>query len=275
VPGPLRCRKPSCRTKAPIHAFNNLLTSHRGFTDLLFAMLAGRADHSYLKYNFRACLPAALVISSLSFDERRRQSDKLWPCLNRCRARRVSVVLPGASFPRSGHPAFGLIALAPLLVAIVHVPLRRSSCSAPRRLRHSPAPCTDHAVMAVYGDFRPGSPGVTPVESRIWRCFPRWFALISTRRIMMRHGRRGAALSAARVGDTELGRTYIFTGFPWWQLGLSPASVLPIDAVRERLRRPTVAMLVRRQRDAGAVGTGSAPAKVPYNRRCSYVGPRL
>src|SRR5262249_54489898 len=57
--------------------------------------------------------------------------------------------------------------------------------------------------------------------------FPALFALI-VRRLALAHGPR--ALIAAPVAwvATELGRTYLLTGFPWVLLGYSQASVIPI-----------------------------------------------
>ena len=82
--------------------------------------------------------------------------------------------------------------------------------------------------MAVYGGL------ATPVAVLInaalvayLALFPAVFALI-IRRLAIAYGRR-ALLAAPLVWvATELGRTYIITGFPWVLLGYSQTSVLPI-----------------------------------------------
>ncbi len=57
--------------------------------------------------------------------------------------------------------------------------------------------------------------------------YPALFALI-THLLVSRLGRRALLLAPAVWVTTELGRGYLFTGFPWVLLGYSQATVLPI-----------------------------------------------
>jgi apolipoprotein N-acyltransferase len=57
--------------------------------------------------------------------------------------------------------------------------------------------------------------------------FPALFALV-VRRLIVVHGRTALAAAPAVWTATELGRAYLFTGFPWVLLGYSQATVLPI-----------------------------------------------
>ncbi len=60
--------------------------------------------------------------------------------------------------------------------------------------------------------------------------FPAVFALI-VRRLLVSHGRTSLLASPVVWVTTELGRTYLFTGFPWVLLGYSQTPVLPIAQV--------------------------------------------
>ncbi|PYR41090.1 MAG: apolipoprotein N-acyltransferase, partial [Acidobacteria bacterium] len=57
--------------------------------------------------------------------------------------------------------------------------------------------------------------------------FPGVFA-VATRRIVVVHGRRALIAAPVVWVATELGRTHLFTGFPWVLLGYSQTTVLPI-----------------------------------------------
>ena len=73
--------------------------------------------------------------------------------------------------------------------------------------------------------------------------FPALFALV-VRRVIVAHG--SAALMAAPLVwvATELGRSYLFTGFPWVLLGYSQATVLPIAQLASLFGVYGVSMLV-------------------------------
>ncbi len=57
--------------------------------------------------------------------------------------------------------------------------------------------------------------------------YPAVFALI-LQRLVARFGARGIVLAPAVWVATEFGRGYLFTGFPWVNLGYSQATVLPV-----------------------------------------------
>jgi apolipoprotein N-acyltransferase len=83
-------------------------------------------------------------------------------------------------------------------------------------------------VMVIYGDLPVWV--AVPVNAALiayLALFPAIFALV-VRRIVIAHG--PPALMAAPIVwvATELGRTHIFTGFPWVLLGYSQTTVLPI-----------------------------------------------
>ena len=148
----------------------------------------------------------------------------------------ASGVLLALSFPKFGHPAVGWIALTPLLVAL---------CAKPRAA--SPGLRSSFAlglttgvvyftgtlywitrVMAMYGSLQWWvAVLINALLIAYLSLFPAIFALI-VRRIVVVHG--SAALMAAPLVwiTTELGRTYVLTGFPWVLLGYSQAPVLPI-----------------------------------------------
>lgn len=143
----------------------------------------------------------------------------------------ASGVLLVLSFPKFGHPAFGWIALAPLLVAI----MGRMSL-----LRAFALGLTSGAiylfgtlywlstVMSRYGDINiAGAIVINALFVAYLALYPALFAVVM-RRLAIALG--PAALAAAPFvwTATELGRMYVFTGFPWVLLGYSQASVLPI-----------------------------------------------
>ena len=83
-------------------------------------------------------------------------------------------------------------------------------------------------VMAMYGGLAPSvAVLINAALIAYLALFPAIFALV-VRRIVIAHG--PPALMAAPIVwvATELGRTHIFTGFPWVLLGYSQTTVLPI-----------------------------------------------
>jgi apolipoprotein N-acyltransferase len=116
-------------------------------------------------------------------------------------------------------------------------------------------------VMAVYGDMD----GVTAILINAalvayLALFPAVFALVMAR-LTASAGRR--ALSAAPLAwvATELGRTYLFTGFPWVLLGYSQVRVLPIAQLASLLGVYGVSALVV------GVNASLAQAAVAVDRR--------
>jgi apolipoprotein N-acyltransferase len=175
----------------------------------------------------------------------------------------ASGVFLTVSFPKFGHPAVGWIALAPLLVALAD----RAHGTSPFRIANEfrmagngPHPFLlglvtgliyftgtlywiTH-VMAVYG----GLSGwvavlINALLIAYLALFPAAFAVI-LHRTLVSYG--PAALMAAPVVwvATELGRTYLLTGFPWVLLGYSQASVLPVAQLASLFGVYGVSMLV-------------------------------
>ena len=114
-------------------------------------------------------------------------------------------------------------------------------------------------VMAVYGGLQTWvAIAINAALIAYLALFPALFALL-TRRIVMGYGRL-ALMSAPVVWvATELGRTYLFSGFPWVLLGYSQAAVLPIAQLASLLGVYGVSMLV------AAVSTGHADVLTDEN----------
>ena len=175
----------------------------------------------------------------------------------------VSGVLLALSFPKFGHPALGWIALAPLLVALAGATLRRAFTLG---LLTGVVYFTGTLywitrVMVMYGDLTPWVAVLVNAALIVYLAlFPAIFALI-VRRLVIAHG--PAALMAAPIVwvATELGRTHVFTGFPWVLLGYSQTSVLPIAQLASVFGVYGVSMLVASVSAAVAMrvrGTGPA-----------------
>ena len=172
----------------------------------------------------------------------------------------ASGVLLALSFPKFGHPAFGWIALAPLLVALAGTTLRRAFLLGLLTgiVYFTGTLYWITGVMVMYGDLAPWV--AVPLNAALvayLSLFPALFALV-TRRIVIAHGPQ--ALMAAPIVwvATELGRTYIITGFPWALLGYSQASVLPIAQLASLFGVYGVSMLVASVSAALAAGTLNA-----------------
>jgi len=141
----------------------------------------------------------------------------------------VSGALFVLSFPKFGHPAFGWIALTPLLVALQGAALRRAFLLGliTGVIYFTGTLYWITRVMAVYGGLQTWvAVLINGALIAYLALFPALFALFM-RRIMMAYGR--VALLAAPVVwvATELGRADI-TSFPWVLLGYSQVTVLPI-----------------------------------------------
>jgi len=99
-------------------------------------------------------------------------------------------------------------------------------------------------VMAMYGGLAPSvAVLINAALIAYLALFPAIFALV-VRRIVIAHG--PPALMAAPIVwvATELGRTHIFTGFPWVLLGYSQTTVLPIAQFASLFGVYGVSMLV-------------------------------
>jgi apolipoprotein N-acyltransferase len=144
----------------------------------------------------------------------------------------VSGLLLALSFPRYGHPLFGWIALAPLLVAVATTrpgPLRAWSLGlASGVVYFAGTVYWTSGVMAQYGGI------LTPLAALIagllvayLALFPAVFALVVAM-IVRRLGSRALLVAPAAWVAAELARTLLFGGFPWALVGYSQTSVLPI-----------------------------------------------
>jgi apolipoprotein N-acyltransferase len=143
----------------------------------------------------------------------------------------ASGVLLVLSFPKFGHPAFGWIALAPLLLALMgRVSLMRAFTLGltTGAIYFAGTLYWMTFVMAQYGDLS------TPVAAIINAAFvayvalyPAIFALV-VRRLASSYGYAALAAAPFVWTATELGRAYLFSGFPWALLGYSQATTLPI-----------------------------------------------
>jgi apolipoprotein N-acyltransferase len=139
-------------------------------------------------------------------------------------------VLLAFSFPSFGHPALAWIALAPLLLALTEGSIRHAFALGliTGLLYFAGTLYWITRVMVVYGSLHPFvAVLVNGALVAFLALFPALFAVI-VRRLYGAFGRR-ALLAAPLVWvATELGRTYLFSGFPWVLLGYSQVSMLPI-----------------------------------------------
>ena len=153
----------------------------------------------------------------------------------------ASGVLLTLSFPKFGHPAFAWIALAPLLVALVFEPRTPNPESLARSLMRAFALGLTTGIVyftgtlywitrtiSVYGGLQVWvAVLVNGALIAYMALFPAIFAVVM-RRLVFSLG-AGALMTAPLVWvTTELGRTHLFTGFPWVLLGYSQVTMLPI-----------------------------------------------
>ncbi|MGE0448669.1 MAG: apolipoprotein N-acyltransferase [Vicinamibacterales bacterium] len=137
------------------------------------------------------------------------------------------------SFPKFGHPAFAWVALAPLLLALHRTPVARAFWLG---LTTGLVYLTGTLywitrVMVVYGGL--ASPVAVLVNAALiayLALFPAVFALVVAR-LSLSIGSRALLVAPLAWVATELGRAYLFTGFPWVLLGYSQVTVLPIAQV--------------------------------------------
>jgi apolipoprotein N-acyltransferase len=143
----------------------------------------------------------------------------------------LSGVLLVLSFPKFGHPAIAWIALAPLLIALSsRMSLLRAFglgvTAGGIYLGGTPYWLT--GVMARYGGLNfAAAIAINAAFVAYLALYPALFAVV-VRRLTIAFG--AAALLAAPLvwTATELGRAYVFTGFPWVLLGYSQATILPV-----------------------------------------------
>jgi apolipoprotein N-acyltransferase len=122
------------------------------------------------------------------------------------------------------------VALAPLIVAVQRAPLRRSFLLGliTGLIYFTGTLYWITGVMAIYGGLsRIVAVAINALLIAYLSLFPALFALIVSR-VSLAAGPRGVSLSPFVWVATELGRGYLFTGFPWVLLGYSQASNLPV-----------------------------------------------
>ena len=156
----------------------------------------------------------------------------------------ASGVLLTLSFPKFGHPAFAWIALAPLLVALLSRETFLTGGLEPLEplslMRAFALGLTTGVVyfsgtlywitrtLAVYGDLQVWvAVLVNAALIAYLALFPAIFAVVM-RRLVFSLGARALMVAPLVWVTTELGRTHLFTGFPWVLLGYSQVTMLPI-----------------------------------------------
>jgi apolipoprotein N-acyltransferase len=143
----------------------------------------------------------------------------------------ASGVLLALSFPKFGYPPLAWIALAPLLVALTrHVSLPRAFALGltTGAIYFGGTLYWMSGVMARYGELHlMVAILINALFVAYVALFPALFAVLM-RRLTVVLG-VGALPAAPFVWTaTELGRTHLFSGFPWVLLGYSQVTVLPI-----------------------------------------------
>ena len=142
----------------------------------------------------------------------------------------LSGLLLALSFPSFGSPVLGWIALAPLLLALDGGSLTRAFFLGLTTgvIYFTGTVYWVTRVMVVYGALE--STVAVLVNAALiayLALFPAIFAVI-VRRITVRFGATAMMAAPLVWVATELGRTYLLTGFPWVLLGYSQARVLPV-----------------------------------------------
>jgi len=117
-------------------------------------------------------------------------------------------------------------------------------------------------VMAVYGGISTGVAVILNAALIAYLAlFPALFAVV-VRRLAVTHGVRALVAAPLVWVATELGRTYLFTGFPWVLLGYSQATVIPIAQIASVFGVYGVSLLVATVAAALATfGAGANDAK--------------
>jgi apolipoprotein N-acyltransferase len=146
----------------------------------------------------------------------------------------ASGVLLVLSFPKFGHPAIAWIALAPVLLALTQpVSLLRAFwlgllCGV---VYFGGTLYWMTGVMSIYGGVNVAVAAVINTAFVVYLAiYPAIFAVLM-RRLLVAYGARALAAAPLLWTTAELGRGYLFTGFPWALLGYSQASVLPIAQI--------------------------------------------
>jgi apolipoprotein N-acyltransferase len=167
----------------------------------------------------------------------------------------LSGILLALSFPRFGHPAVAWIALTPLLLTLASVPPRFDRAAHPIARAFGLGLATGAVffigtlywitrVMAVYGGLSTWvAVLINAALIAYLSLFPALFAIV-VRRLVLARGAIALTVSPLVWVATELGRTYLLTGFPWVLLGYSQVRVLPIAQLASLFGVYGVSMLV-------------------------------
>jgi apolipoprotein N-acyltransferase len=140
------------------------------------------------------------------------------------------------SFPKFGHPACAWLALTPLMVAVAREPLVRGRRAFLLGLSSGAVYFAGTLywlveTMTTFGGLPAALALVAAgVLVAYLSLFPAAFALILSR-LRRTLGPRALMLAPAIWVATELGRQYVWDGFPWALLGYSQVTVLPIAQV--------------------------------------------
>jgi apolipoprotein N-acyltransferase len=147
----------------------------------------------------------------------------------------LSGVLLALSFPKFGHPAAAWLALTPLIVAVVRRPVTVRRAFALGWL--SGVVCFTGTLywlvetMTTFGGLAtPLAVFAAGLLVAYLSLFPAAFAVILAR-VATAFGTSALAIAPAVWVATELGRQYVWDGFPWTLLGSSQVTVLPIAQV--------------------------------------------
>ena len=147
----------------------------------------------------------------------------------------LSGVLLALSFPKFGHPAVAWLALTPLTVAVVRGPLSTRRAFALGWV--AGAVCftgTLYWLVETMTTFGGLSTPLAVVAAGLLvaylSLFPAAYGAVLSR-CAGAFGQRALALAPALWVATELGRQYVWDGFPWTLLGYSQVTVLPIAQI--------------------------------------------
>jgi apolipoprotein N-acyltransferase len=170
------------------------------------------------------------------------------------------------------------VALAPLLVALAQASLRRALVLGfiTGLVYFAGTLYWITRVMAVYGALQPFVAFLINALLVVYLAlFLALFAVVM-RRLVVSYGPRTLLLAPLVWVSTELGRTYLLTGFPWVLLGYSQVSVLPVAQTASLVGVYGLSALVAAVSAAVAYALGPAlspalgPAKAGH-----YVGSAL
>ena len=134
------------------------------------------------------------------------------------------------SFPTFGHSAVAWVALTPLLTTLRAGSLARALALGfvAGLVYFTGTLYWITRVMSFYGGIPTFVAGLVNAALIAYlSLFPAVFALI-TRRLVVSYGVGALLMSPLVWVATELGRTYLLTGFPWVLLGYSQVTVLPV-----------------------------------------------